>query len=153
MLILLVLHWRKVLIVPLLHQFYDSSYFKLHFFCSPLKSFFTLFPLWILFPLNGVPFFYKRNKTPTVLFCFSSERPNNLIAERLQYYLFTLSLGNWIFEISRKLSFTKSNAFFVSLIILCFFFKNHSGYRKCTVFHVLFKTNSYFCWLSFLHSV
>ena len=31
--------------------------------------------------------------------------------------------------------------------------KVSSVYRKCTVFQVLFKTNSYFCWLSFLHSV
>ena len=31
--------------------------------------------------------------------------------------------------------------------------KISSVYRKCTVFQLLFKTNSYFCWLSFLHSV
>ena len=35
-----------------------------------------------------------------------------------------------------------------------FFLKKISSvHRKCTVFQVLFKTNSYFCWLSFLHSV
>ena len=125
-----------------------------YIFCSPIKSFFTLFPLQFLFPFNWVPFFYKRNKTPTVLCCFGSERPNKLPTEALQSYLFTLSLGNWIFEISGEFSITKSNAFFVSLIILCFFFQKISSvYRKCIVFQVLFNTNSYFCWLSFLHSV
>ena len=35
-----------------------------------------------------------------------------------------------------------------------FFLKKISSvYRKCTVFQLLFKPNSYFCWLSFLHSV
>ena len=34
-----------------------------------------------------------------------------------------------------------------------FLIKYSNVYRKCTVFQLLFKTNSYFCWLSFLHSV
>ena len=68
-------------------------------------------------------FFYRRKKTPTVFCCFSSERSNKLPAETLQYYLFTFSLGNWIFEISRKFSPTKSNGLFVSLIIVCFIWK------------------------------
>ena len=39
--------------------------------------------------------------------------------------------------------------------IFMFFFKKKisSVNQKCTVFQVLFKTNSYFCWTSFLHSV
>ena len=45
----------------------------------------------------------------------------------------------------RVLRFTYNSMFF--------FRKISSVYRKCTVFQVLFRTNSYFCWLCFLHSV
>ena len=34
-----------------------------------------------------------------------------------------------------------------------FFKKINSVHRKCIVFQVLLKTNCYFCWTSFLHSV
>ena len=102
---------------------------------------------------NLVPFFYRRNKNPTVFCCFSPERPNKLPAATLQYYLFNLSQGNWIFESLRKYSPTKSNAFFVLPIVICFFKKISIVHRKRTVFQVVFKTNSYFCWLYFLHSV
>ena len=76
------------------------------------------------FSINSGPFFCRGNKTPTVFCCFSSEIPSNLPAETRQYYLFNLSLGNWIFESFRKCSPTKSNAFFVLLIILYIFSKN-----------------------------
>ena len=48
--------------------------------------------------LNLGPFFIGETKLQIVFCCFSSERPNKFPAETLQYYLFDLSLGNWIFE-------------------------------------------------------
>ena len=107
-----------------------------------------------MFSCIWVPFFCKQNKTPTVLCCFSSERSIKPSGETFQNFLFTLSLRNWSFGILRKHSSTKSNAFFVLLLILCFFKKKISSvHQKCTVFQVLLKTNSYFCCTSFLDAV
>ena len=95
----------------------DSSCFKLHFykFLSYVVSSLNFVPI------SLGPFAYGRNRTSTDFCCFSSERPNKFPAETLQYHLFNLSLGTSIFESLRNYSPTKSNAFFVLLIFLCFF--------------------------------
>ena len=100
-----------------------------------------------------VPFFYKRNKTPTFAALVLKDL-TNLLPKNFNTFCPLFLSASWVFEISREFSRTKSNAFFVSVLILCFFFQEISSvYRKCTVFQVLFKTNSYFCWLCFLHLV
>ena len=110
-----------------------------------------MFPFYILFPLDSVPFFHERKKTPTVFCCFTSERSSELLVETHLYYLFTLSLGNWIFEILRKISPTKSNAFFVLLIIVYFFKKSVVFIENALCFECNSRpTPTFACYVSFI---